>query len=100
MVSVVSMVSARIPPERAPEVIARFSVAVRAGMPERRHTSLLRREDDEWRIVTFWRSREDLDAYLASVDEPFAKQLLREAGGTPEVKVFEVMLDSSAKFWP
>ena len=100
MVGVVSIVSAQIPPERAPEIVARFGAAVRTGMPERRHTSLLRGDGDEWSIITFWRSREDLDAYLTSVNEPFARQLFREAGGAPEVSVFEVVLDSNVKFWP
>jgi hypothetical protein len=100
MVSVVSMVSARIPPERAAEVTAGFGTAVRAGMPERRQTILLRGDNDVWRIVTVWRDRADLDAYLASVDEPFARRLLREAGGVPEVDVFELVLDSGVPFWP
>jgi heme-degrading monooxygenase HmoA len=100
MVSVFSMVSARIRPERTPELISRFGAAVRAGMPERRQTSLLRGDDDTWSIITFWRSRQELDNYLASVSEPFATRLFQDAGGTPEVTVFEVVLDSNAKFWP
>ena len=99
-VSVVSMVSARIRPERTPEMIAQFGAAVRAGMPERRQTTLLRGDDDRWSIITFWRSRHDFDTYLASVDQPFATRLLRQAGGTPEVTVFDVVLDSNATFWP
>ncbi|HEY3262569.1 MAG TPA: antibiotic biosynthesis monooxygenase [Pseudonocardiaceae bacterium] len=99
--SVFSMVSARIPPERTPELIARFGAAVRAGMPERRQTTLLRGDGERWSIITFWRSRQDFDNYLASVDEPFATRLFHDAGGgTPEVNVFEVVLDSNAKFWP
>jgi len=100
MANVVTMVSARIAPDRADEVTGPFSEAVRAGLPERRQTSLLRRDDDRWCIVTVWRSRHDLDAYLASVDEPFARRLFRNAGGTPEVEVFEVVVDSSAPWWP
>jgi heme-degrading monooxygenase HmoA len=100
MSSVVTMVRARIAPERASEVASAFSEAVRAGMPERRQTSLLRGEGDLWQIVTVWRSRADLDAYLASVEEPFARRLLRLAGGMPEVEVFDVMLDTHAVLWP
>jgi heme-degrading monooxygenase HmoA len=100
MSAIVTMVRARIAPERAAEVTGPFSAAVRAGMPERRQTSLLRGEGDMWQIVTLWRSRADLNAYLASVDEPFAHRLLRTAGGTPEVEVFEVVLDSNAVLWP
>jgi heme-degrading monooxygenase HmoA len=100
MASVVTMVSARIAPDRVAEVIGPFSAAVRAGMPERRQTSLLRGDDDLWRIVTVWRSRADLAAYLTSVGEPFARRLFREAGGVPEVDVFEVVVDSDAPWWP
>jgi heme-degrading monooxygenase HmoA len=101
MAGVVTIVSARIAPNRVSEVTGPFSEAVRTGMPERRQTSLLRGDGDRWQIVTVWRSREDLDSYLASVEEPFARQLFRRAGGTPEVEIFEVVLDShSALMWP
>ena len=101
MASVMTMVSARIAPDRSPDLVGAFSQAVRAGLPgQRRQTSLLRGEGDLWRIVTVWRSREDLDAYLASVEEPFARRLLREAGGDPEVDVFELVVDSNVPWWP
>jgi heme-degrading monooxygenase HmoA len=100
MSGVVTTVRARIAPERTAEVTGPFSEAVRAGMPERRQTSLLRGDGDLWQIVTVWRSRADLNAYLASVDEPFAHRLLRTAGGIPEVEIFELVLDSNAVMWP
>ncbi len=101
MANVITMVSARIPAARVPDLTGAFSQAVRAGLPgQRRQTFLLRGEGDLWRIVTVWRSREDLDAYLASVDEPFARRLLRDAGGTPEADVFDVIVDSNAPWWP
>ncbi len=81
MSEVVSMASARIAPERVDEVIAEFGAAVARGMPERRHTSLYRGDGGLLRIVTVWRSREDLDRYLATVDRPFARRLLEDAGG-------------------
>ena len=69
MPEVVSIVSAHIAAERVAEVVERFGAAVRAGMPERRHTSLLQGEGGLMRIVTVWRSRDQLDHYLASVDQ-------------------------------
>jgi len=99
MASVVSTVSARIPPEREPELIARFSTAVRAGMPERRRTSLLRGDNHRWQIVTVWNSRRELEQYLASVAEPFADELFRLAGATPHVEIFEMVVDSDLPFW-
>ena len=99
MTAVMTIVSARISPDRMHDVIARFSEAVRAGMPERRETTLLRGDDGVWRVITVWRSRKDLDSYLASVDEPFAPRLFREAGGVPRVEVLDVVLDSRAAWW-
>ncbi len=99
MLGIVTLVSAHIAPERAPEVVDGFSAAVRAGMPERRHTSLLRGEGDLWRVVTFWHSRSDLDAYLAKSRPPFAVHLLQGAGGRPTVEVLDVVLDSTSTNW-
>jgi len=99
MPPVVTMVSARIAPERVIEVIDGFMAAVRAGMPERRHTSLLRGEDDLWRIITFWQNRSDLDHYLTSTDSPFATQLLENAGGQPTVEILEQVRDNNATWW-
>jgi heme-degrading monooxygenase HmoA len=101
MTAVVTMVSARIPPDRVPRLVAAFGEAARAGFPDqRRQTSLLRGEGGTWRIVTLWSSREDLAHYLSSGEEPFARRLLREAGGAPEVEVFEVVVDSGITWWP
>jgi hypothetical protein len=100
MNGVVTMVSARIEPEREPELIGRLSEALRAGLPgERRQTSLLRGDDNLWRLVSVWQSRADVEDYLASVEEPFADWLFRAAGGVAEVEIFDVVLDSSAPFW-
>jgi len=100
MGGVVTMVSARIEPERVPDLIGLFGEALRAGLPgERRQTSLLHGDGNLWRLVSVWRNREDVDDYLSSVEEPFAYRLFREAGGTAEVEIFEVVLDSSTPFW-
>jgi len=98
MPEVVSMVSAHIAPERVAEVVEGFGAAVRAGMPERRHTSLLRGEGGLMRIVTVWRSRHHLDHYLASVDKPFAVGLLESAGGETVVDVLELVMDSKPRW--
>lgn len=102
MAEVVTMVSARIAPERVAEVIDAFGAAVRAGMPERRHTSLFRGDGDLVRIVTVWRSREELERYLsgAAGRRGFALALLEDAGGTPVVDVLELVLDSHTAWWP
>src|SRR6476660_3542699 len=91
MPELVSMVSVHIAPERVAEVVEGFGAAVRAGMPERRHTSLLRGEGGLMRLVTVWRSRDHLDRYLAGVDKPFVVGLLESAGGETVVDVLELV---------
>jgi hypothetical protein len=100
MPEVVTIVSAHIPPERVSEVIAGFGAAVRAGMPERRHTSLLKDDAGIMRIITVWRNRADLDHYLASTERPFARTLLERSGGTVNVDVLELIMDSTIPMWP
>jgi hypothetical protein len=100
MSEIVSMVSAHIAPDRIAEVVEGFGAAVRVGMPERQHTSLLRAEGGLMRIVTVWRSRHHLDRYLAGVDKPFAVSLLENAGGETTVDVLELVMDSNTAWWP
>ena len=100
MPEVMTMVSAHIAPERVDDVISQFGAAVRTGMPERRHVSLLRGNGDLIRIVTVWRNRDDLERYLTTADRPFAVTLLKNAGGEPVVDVLEVVLDSNTPWWP
>jgi hypothetical protein len=100
MPEVVTIVTAHIPPDRVEDLVAEFGAAVRAGLPERRHTSLLRGEENMIRIVTVWRSRAELDHYLASTEQPLALRLMRRFGGDPVVEIHELVLDSSTAWWP
>ena len=70
------------------------------GVPEHRHTSLLRGDGGLTPIVTVWRSRDDLDRHLACVDKPFAVGLLESAGGVTVVEVLGLVLDSNTAWWP
>jgi heme-degrading monooxygenase HmoA len=92
---VLSFVSASVSPDRRDEVTRPYSEAVggelTAGV---RQTFLLLGEDDTMAIATVWNSREDLDAYIASVEEPFARQVLREAGGKPKVRFFDIQVEA------
>ena len=64
------------------------------------HTSLLRSDGGLIRIVTVWRSRDDLDRHLVCVDKPFAVGPLESAGGDTVVEVLELVLDSNTAWWP
>jgi heme-degrading monooxygenase HmoA len=88
---VLSFVSARISPERRDDVVRPYTETVASGLPPGiRQTLLLLGEDDTVAIATVWRSREDLDAMRATGEEPFARRVLREAGGEPEAVFFDI----------
>ncbi|MDX1690851.1 MAG: hypothetical protein R3290_07505 [Acidimicrobiia bacterium] len=40
-------------------------------------------------MLTIWRSRDELDEYLASVDTPAALEAFRAAGVEPELTMWE-----------
>ena len=94
---VLSFVSASVPADRRDAVVRPYTDAVRgtlgAGV---RQTFLLVGEDDTMAIATVWNSREDLDAYIASVDEPLARRILREAGGEPEVSFYDIQVEAQS----
>jgi hypothetical protein len=91
--SVLTFVSSRIPPERREEVIRPFAEAVRDGLPPTIRQTFLVVGDDTVAIASVWHQREDLDALLASGEEPFARRVLREAGGDPEARFFEIRVE-------
>jgi hypothetical protein len=94
-VPVLSLVTARIAPERRAEVEAPFRRALGAGLPAGiRETFLLVGDDGTVGIATVWVSREALEAMRASGEEPLARRLLREAGGEPEAAFFEIAAES------
>jgi heme-degrading monooxygenase HmoA len=94
---VLSFVSARISPERRDDVTGPYSAMVSQGLPAGiRQTFLLVGEDDTMAIATVWNSREDLDAMRSSGEEPFARRVLRQAGGEPEARFFEIAAEASS----
>lgn len=92
MAEVITMVSGQITPDRIHEVIDPYREALAGGPPATlEETFLLRGEGDQLAILSVWHHRTDLDALLASGEEPFARRLIRAAGGTPEVRIFEIV---------
>ncbi len=41
--------------------------------------------------LSVWHRRADLEAMLASGEEPFARRLIRGAGGTPDVRIYDIV---------
>jgi hypothetical protein len=94
---VLSLVSATIAPERQAGVTELYRQAVAAGLPPGiRQTFLLVGDDGELAIATIWNSREELDAMRSSGEEPFARRVLREAGGEPEARFFEIAVEGGS----
>ena len=86
---VVTMVEGRVEPDRVSDLVAAWdSRRLPLGMAE----SLLLRADesDTWRIVSVWRSRDELDSYRASVSTARAFAIFEAAGAEPTVTLFEV----------
>ena len=94
---VLSFVSARVSADRRDEVIRPYTDAVAGDLGAGvRQTFLLVGEDDTMAVATVWSSREDLDSYIASVDEPLARRILREAGGEPQVRFFDIQVEAQS----
>jgi hypothetical protein len=95
---VVTVVSGIIEPERANEVIATYSEALKDGPPPfLEETFLVKGQDGEMAIISVWHRRADLDALLASGEEPFARRLIRTAGGSPEARIYEIVTRSTSR---
>ncbi|CAN5618673.1 hypothetical protein BH23CHL8_BH23CHL8_21120 [soil metagenome] len=95
MAEVVTLVTGTVEPDRVREVVEPYEAALAgAPPPALEETFLLRSGAGELAILTVWHRRDDLDAMLASGEEPFARRLIREAGGTPAVTVFDIVVRS------
>jgi heme-degrading monooxygenase HmoA len=96
-VAVLSLVTARIAPERQREVADAYRNTVDAGLPPAiRETFLLVADDGSVAIATIWNSREALDQVRRAPEEPFARRVLREAGGDPQAQFFEVVAEAAS----
>jgi heme-degrading monooxygenase HmoA len=88
---VLSVTSATLPPESEAGVAEAYRAAT-AILPHMvLNTVLVRGDANEWRIITLWRSREQLEAYRRSVDTPAAVKIFQDAGVEPTVTVYDVV---------
>lgn len=89
---VVTVVAAHVAEERASELRHSFAGATADMPPGILQTFLLRvPEGHEWRILTVWRSRADLESYRASVEVPEAIRVFRAVGSEPVMGEFDVL---------
>lgn len=89
---VLTMVAAHVAEERGSELRHSFAGATANMPPGILQTFLLRvPEGHEWRILTVWRSREELERYRASVETPEAIRVFRSVGAEPVFGDFDVL---------
>jgi heme-degrading monooxygenase HmoA len=94
---VLSVTSATVPPESEAAIVEAFR-AVTSQLPHMvLHTSLVRGEGNDWRIVTLWRSRDQLEEYRRSVQTPAAIKIFQDAGARPTVAVLEVVHEAATQ---
>ena len=100
MAQIVTFVTGQIGAERVAGLETDFRKLIQGGggppgMPGPEKTFLLRTGEDRVAILSLWASRADVDALLASGEEPPARRLIRAHGGTPEVTLWEVVVEGS-----
>jgi hypothetical protein len=90
---VLTVLEARVQAERVADLLRAFEESRTSPVPPFLVRSFLLRsaqDGDVWRIMTVFRSREDLDAMRASGQTPRGVAMFREAGAEPTLSLFEV----------
>lgn len=96
MPEVMTYVTGRVGSDRLFQVVERYRAAILDGPPPSiESTYLVEGSEGMVAILTFWRTREDLETMRSSGEEPLARRLIREAGGDPEVRVLRVLASSA-----
>lgn len=89
---VITMLEADIKEELWGRLVQAYE-AKTAEVPEYVHQSYLVQSQStptSWRIITVWRSQEDLDAMRQSGETPTGVLIFREAEAAPKLSVFDV----------
>jgi hypothetical protein len=92
-VMVLTVLEARVQPDRVPDLLRAFEETKSSAVPPFIVRSFLLRSDqdpDVWRIMTIFRSPEDLDAMRASGQTPRAVAMFRAAGAEPTFSRFTI----------
>lgn len=101
MAEVITLVTGDIPTHRVEALEEAYRELVRGGLgPALEDTFLVKAAGDRVGILSLWHRRADLDALLASGEEPPARRLIRTHGVEPEVTIWEVVIRGSAVAGP
>jgi hypothetical protein len=88
---IMTEVSAVVPQERADDVPAAFAELAQRPLPDGlARTELLAGRDGEWKIQSLWRDQSALDSMRAGPEPPAAPALLRQLGGEPVLRIYDV----------
>lgn len=90
-----TVLEGNVTPENAKVLQAKFSSMMTKLPPTIVKTYLVQQSSDPavWRIVTIWRSQQDLDA-MRSQGTPAGVLMFREAGAEPEYTAFTVRVSA------
>ena len=87
---VLSITSATVAPESADNLVAAFR-EVTSQLPHSvLQTVLVKSGADDWRIITLWRSREQMLGYRQKVGTSAAVRIFRDVNAEPTVTEFDV----------
>jgi hypothetical protein len=93
---VITLVTGDIPADRVEPLEAAYRDLVEGGLgPALEDTFLIKAGRSRHGILSIWHRRADLDALLASGEEPPARRLIRTHGGDPQVTIWEVVIRGS-----
>ncbi|NJD28270.1 MAG: hypothetical protein FIA92_08225 [Chloroflexi bacterium] len=92
MAEVVSIVTGTVSSDGLQQVADAYRSGLSEGPPpEIEETFLLEADGGRVAILSVWHRRSGLEAMIASGEEPFARRVIREAGGSPEVTVYRIV---------
>jgi quinol monooxygenase YgiN len=90
---VITQLEARVAPEKTNILKAAFDRGVQ-HMPSAIEQSYLvqdRTDQEIWRVITVWKSREALQGYRQSVETPEGVLMFQEAGAEPALTISDVI---------
>ncbi len=87
---VAALFEAELSDEQARE-LARLMDEGRPTRPEPVVVATLLYEAPRATLIALWRSREELDAYLATTEVPRGRELMRKVGVEPTMRVVDVL---------
>jgi hypothetical protein len=87
---VLSITSATVAPESADDLIAAYRDVTSTLPHSVLQTVLVKGDADDWRIITLWRSREQMLEYRRKVGTSAAVKIFRDVNAEPTVAEFDV----------